>query len=379
LVEADANRSVSPVSPVPSTATSPDALLLDLVLRRDPGGAAIAVEAICRRDLADAMAEIWFEAHLRRGSPATQLGGVTAQLRPVYRDDADSGRFCAGFTLETPGAAGAPVARFFPREFFEPAAARRARTLVEDGTLETGDLYYYSLAPAAAAADGVSLCGPEGRGAPSQLPLALRPLLERAGVERHRAEEPYPVFFTSAARERAERISRKGADAQPPVETGGLLVGPLCTCPETGEIFSVVVDVLEATDSDATTYTLNYSGTTWARIQTILRARQAQPATRHHRILGQCHGHNFLPLAGVPPCEMCHRVEVCTRNSAYLSPEDRTWCRATFSCEPWQLSQVFGLDARSRPVETFYGQRGGSLERRRYHVVDRVDDLIEGS
>jgi hypothetical protein len=203
--------------------------------------------------------------------------------------------------------------------------------------------------------------------------------LERAGVERHRVEEPYPVFFTREARERAERISRKGADAQPPVETGGLLVGPLCACPETGETFSVVVDVLEATDSDATTYTLNYSGTTWARIQTILRARQAQPSTRHHRILGQCHGHNFVLLAGVPPCEMCHRVEVCTRTSANLSPEDRTWCRAHFSCEPWQLSQVFGLDARTRPVETFYGQRGGSLERRSYHVVDRVDDLIEGS
>ncbi len=125
--------------------------------------------------------------------------------------------------------------------------------------------------------------------------VPLGRLLEHAeAANPYTVDGPYPVFFTRSARERAESLSRKGADANPPVETGGLLIGPLCVCPDTGEMFAVIIDVLEATDSEATTHTLTYSGATWARIQAILRARQANPATRHHRILGQ------MPRAQLP-------------------------------------------------------------------------------
>ena len=69
---------------------------------------------------------------------------------------------------------------------------------------------------------------------------------------------------------------------------------------------------------------------------------------------------------------------MCTRTTAFLSSEDRTWCRAVFPGEPWQISQVFGLDARTRPVDAFYGQRGGILVRRGYAVLDDFDiSLLE--
>jgi hypothetical protein len=207
--------------------------------------------------------------------------------------------------------------------------------------------------------------------------VPLRHLLERAdAASPYSADDPYPLFFTRSALRRAERVSRKGADAGPPVETGGLLIGLLCACPDTGEMFAVIVDVLEATDSEATAHTLFYSGATWARIQAILRAWRANRATRHHRIIGQMHGHNFLPFDGAAPCEECEHRADCTRSTAYLSTADRTWARAVFNGEPWGVSQVFGLDARSNPVEAFYGQRGGSLMPRSYRVIDDFDEAL---
>jgi hypothetical protein len=201
----------------------------------------------------------------------------------------------------------------------------------------------------------------------------LAPLLSasrRVDTDAPGGHGDYPVFFTPAARERAERIARAGADRSPPVETGGLLIGPLCSCPESGELFAVVVDVLDARHAEATTYSLTYSGRTWSRIQALLRVRQLHPVTHGLRILGQVHGHSFLPAAGLPPCAACAHAPTCRRTSAVLSEDDLAWCRAVFHAEPWQLSQLFGLNARGEPVEAFFGQRAGSLAARGYRLLD---------
>jgi hypothetical protein len=377
------------VDPAETTDAHPrPAALLSVRLRREQRGNVIALEEVSSRDLTDAVAELWFEGDLRRGFAEVGLEEVRAQVRPVYREDAEAGRICAGFELETADPTGVRTRRFFPREYVEPVAARGARRLLENGTLQPGDLYYYELAPGDGAVSGdgsldepaagkATLFGAPGRRTPGHLRVPLRRLLERAEAPTpYTADDPYPVFFTRSARERAERGSRKGADATPPVETGGLLIGPLCVCPDTGEMFAVIVDVLEAADSEATTHTLTYSSSTWARIQAIVRARQANPATRHHRILGQSHGHNFLPFDGAAACEECGHRAICKRSTAHLSEADRTWVRAVFNGEPWCVSQVFGLDARSGLAEAFYGQRGGSLVQRGYHVTDDFDEAV---
>ena len=36
---------------------------------------------------------------------------------------------------------------------------------------------------------------------------------------------------------------------------------------------------------------------------------------------------------------------------------------------------VYGLDAQARPVEAFYGQRSGMLQRRSYAIVDGFDEI----
>lgn len=359
-----------------SEATPTEATPLSIKLYRERGGPVIAEQAVTARDLADPLAELWFECELRHGPRRLALSELSARVRTVFREDAEIGRYCAGFDLSyerDPEHNGEPeeVSRFFGRACLASIASQRADALVAEGQLEKGELYFYGLAEGAAEA---RVRGPEGRRLPDFAPVALGPLQEGAeAVDIEADDTDYPVFFTRSAHELADRISRRGAESDPPVETGGLLTGTICACPDSGELFAVVEDVLEATDSEATTYSLAYSGKTWKRIQTILRARQSQPETRHHRALGQCHGHNFQIAPEVPPCVACDALPFCTRSSASLSPEDRTWARAVFACEPWQLSQVFGLDAKARGVEAFYGQRGGSLELRGYYLIDQFD------
>jgi len=352
---------------------TPEAAPLSVHLHRERGGPSLGIEPVSARDLVDAVAEAWFY-ELCAGGAGVRLADFETRLRVVEAEDTEIGKYTAGFELLEPEPVSRePFSYYFPRECLAHVAARGARRLIEEGRLATGELYFYGLT--AGDAPDALLRGPEGRGVPGLATAPLRRLLEGAEpVDVGEDDAAYPVFFTRSARERAERVSRKGGDVSPPVETGGLLIGPLCRCPETGQLFAVVVQVLEATESEATKYSLTYSGPTWARVQALLRAQQAHPTTRHHRILGQSHGHNFLPFEGAEPCAACRLVDVCTRSSAYLSADDRTWCRAVFSGEPWQLSQVFGMDARSGGTETFYGQLGGGLTRRGYWVIDELRD-----
>ncbi len=138
-------------------------------------------------------------------------------------------------------------------------------------------------------------------------------------------------------------------------------------------MFCVICDALEVKDAEMKPFSLSYSGKSWARIQAVLRARQAQPATQAQRIVGQCHGHNFLPNDGAPPCELCHKQEVCARTSVFVSSDDRQWCRAVFHRQPWALCHIFGLNARHDQVDSLYGLSGGRLEERGFYVVDVFD------
>lgn len=351
---------------------------LAVLLRRLNGGPVLAVESVTERDLFDALAELWFEANLRKGHPDVAPETVEAELTPLYLDGwSESGpsrNFCAGFALSTRNSGDETIRRVFGRSAVESVARRAARKLIATGALENDDETFYELR-VEPASEGSERLRPsalaQAGGAPlSYAVLPLAPLLERAeAVNVDPADDHFKVFYTRAARERAERLSRKGGSVSPPVETGGLLIGSLCSCPDTGDMFAVVVDVLEATHAEGTTYSLTYSGETWARIQAVMRARGANPATKSHRILGQCHGHSFLPLDGAAPCEDCLAREVCSRTTCFLSEADLVWLRAVFHGQPWQLSHIFGFDAQGREVDAFFGQGHGRLGPRGYHLI----------
>jgi hypothetical protein len=210
------------------------------------------------------------------------------------------------------------------------------------------------------------------------LPAPLPPLLRRSRPVLGDVPGEHPVFYTREALRMAERLARKGGRAVPAVESGGVLVGPLCSCPDTGEMFAVITDVLEATDARARTFSLAYSGATWARIQAVMRAKERIRCRRADRILGQVHGHNFPPHGDDASCLECGERDTCRHTSAFLSESDLRWCRAVFSGQPWQVSHIFGLDARGATVDAFFGQQDGRLAARGYRVVETFSsaDLV---
>jgi hypothetical protein len=180
----------------------------------------------------------------------------------------------------------------------------------------------------------------------------------------------YPVFMTAEAFAKAERMARRGAAATPPTESGAVLVGPLCSCPETGDLFAVVYDALEVTEAEATYASLLYTGETWRRIQTIMAARQQAPASRGDRILGEAHGHNFLPPHREDmTCNECADRETCKMTSAFVSSLDLGFHFSIFARQPWQLCHIFGLNARGQGVHALFGQRDGGLLSRGFYMI----------
>lgn len=337
---------------------------LAVELKRDPDGPPALSLPVSGNDLVDALSEAWWEGYARAGCAEASLEGRDVAVEPIRRDNAEP--YCDGFVLRTVNTDGKTTRCVFPRSSVAHVAQRGLAAVRKDDK----EQIYYDLR-ATPTGSAVSLPSPLVQMA-AGLAFASASLPELRDRARTRGEPEAArgeVFYTERALADAERISRRGAASEPPVETGGLLIGPLCRCPETRDVFVVVTDVLEATDTDATTFSLAYSSATWAKIDALLRARRSAPGMQAHRILGQTHGHNFLPLGGLEPCEACAELEFCTRHTAFLSTSDLRWCRAVFSAQPWQLSHQFGLNARGENVDALFGLRGGCLTERGFRVI----------
>jgi hypothetical protein len=182
--------------------------------------------------------------------------------------------------------------------------------------------------------------------------------------------DDHQLFYTDTALDRAERIARRGESQQPAVETGGVLLGLVAHCRQAKDACVVVVDALEAMDAEHGEFSLSFSGSTWQRLQTVVRARRGAPGHGGLRILGQTHGHPFSPGEA---CAACPSTPDCPKHTAYLSDHDRLWSRAVFASQPFQVGHMFGIDAKGHGTSQVYGPRGGRLEPRGYRVIRESD------
>jgi hypothetical protein len=347
-----------------------------VALRLGRDGPEVGRELVTEADWVPMRSEVWMNALLRRGFPDFPFEDLVALARPVIPDGDTR---CKQVTLLTVDPKGQALQVEFTIYAFEPVARRAMARLVKAGRLtveETGQCFY-----------NVALAGEdEARAGPAQAepfqvavrrqPLAylerpMPPLLARAkAVGDVKDKACYPVFMTAEAYAKAERMARRGAAVNPPTESGAVLVGPLCSCPETGELFAVVYDALEVTDAEATYASLLYTGQTWRRIQTIMNARQQAPSSRGDRLLGEAHGHNFLPPHREDiSCNECKERETCKMTSAFASSSDMVFHSSVFFKQPWQLCHIFGLDARGKGVHALFGQRDGGLLSRGFYII----------
>lgn len=373
---------------------------LTVALLADEHGPPIGFEPVMNDDLLEARSEVWRDEFLRRGDAGVGLEDLAFRVLPV--PFAEGPGALKGYVLEALAERGAggpgatPPRRAFTRHGLHPVALRGARRLVAAGELAPNATFYYEIREAAGrgserpgpasgdaadpalpadVADPFGMTVRETRAPLLLLSLPLAPLRERAAARGPAGGDPFPVFYTAEALAKAEGFARRGGSAPEPVETGAALVGPLCVCPESGEIFAVVADALEATDAEETRFSLAFTGKTWARIQAAVSAIRSDPLRRAWRILGQGHGHPFLPNDGAPPCAECASRPVCGRTTVFVSQDDLTWSRVVFPRQPWKLCHVFGLSARSEPVDGLFGLHDGRLLEREYHVIP---DFPEG-
>jgi hypothetical protein len=353
---------------------------LALLLKSEPGGPTLHREQVGALDLVELRGELWFHACLRKGFAGLPLEDVAADVIP--ESSTDSAARCVGFWLQATLPDSRRVRRHFSLTSLAPIARRTAKNLRESGVLPQEGKYYYAVevddaTPRPENPDPCAGFEIEIHHTPiAHLEMPLAPLLEKADAsDADDNADDCPVFFTQSALRSAERCSRRGAQLDPPVETGGVLAGSLCASP-CGEFFVVVTDVLEATDALQTPYSLGFTDHTWSRIQQVVRARQQRHPQRAFRLLGNCHGHNFLPNL-VPSandsgsCHSCDKRETCSLTSVFVSEDDQNWSKAVFARQPWHLMHIFGLTARGEPVHKLFGLRDGRLQARGFYLLPR--------
>ncbi len=359
---------------------------LTVELKRSDDGPVVERETVLDSDVICQQREAWLSLELRKGRPEAPFVPGHFRLGPVYLKDRRP--YCAGFLLELVAGNGGADSSVFARSSLDPVAERAALRMIAAGSLRKDEEYFYELK--AEALEGSALeTSPEDPQGPRQelekcgitagevqmkpLPYQRVPLdriLARAENRGHQDGDSRPiVFFTRRALEKSERISRSGEKREPPVENGCVLVGTLCSCPTTGEMFCVVSDAIEAREADQEKFALTFTGKTWARIQAVLKARRRSRASRSELLIGVAHCHPFLPLGGAKPCDECMHVNECRRTTAFHSSDDVTWLRAVFHGQPWHLSQVFGFNARGEPVSALYGLHQGLLQKRGFHLL----------
>jgi hypothetical protein len=347
---------------------------LEIAVRGESSSEPLAREPVSAADLSEAVSETWREQCLRSGYPEQALAELPVKLVPLYPPKPSQQR-CRGFGLELTLPDGRMRRQDFGLRCLHHVAKRAAESLRRAGQLGAEEYYYYeltmatsippaALAPSTARPFSLHVKTP----APACLRVSLRPLLEACKAVDIVDDGDFPVFIEAAALAKAEACSRQGAQSVPPLESGGVLVGSLAYCEVTKEFFEIVTDVLEVNEAEQTTFRLAYSGRSWTRIQAILKARQEAYPTQALRLLGQCHGHNFLPNDG-NRCEECDKRAVCSLTSVFVSADDQNWMRAVFARQPWALCQIFGLNARKEPVHQLYALKDGQWQPRGYFLL----------
>lgn len=343
------------------------------------GGPVLATTPVRFADLRDFEREVWWRRFVRRGM--TDAGELEFSLRPVV--GSSDGDLCRGFVIAARSAGGAEASVTFAMHCLQPIAQRTAEDLRQRDLLGEDGTFYYELVLAGLARDGIARIPPAGatdtvvagggqvlrRTQNLQLTdLPLATLVQRSTAVGETGAEQHELFWTNTALERAERIARLGEKHEPAVETGGVLLGYVGYCAGARDAFVVVVDALEAVDAERNEFSLSFSSKTWHQLQTVVRARAArQPGLG---ILGQTHGHPFSPGE---PCAACPTTADCPKHTAFLSEHDRRWARAVFHAQPWQVSQMYGVDAKGTPTSATFGVLDGRLEPRGYRRIDERD------
>jgi hypothetical protein len=336
-------------------------------------GPVLTRESVMEGDLGDVKSELWMNALLRRGRPEVPLAGMSCRVVPRF--GGDGGNVIGGYRLQTPSGGRIASLAFTPASL-EPVALRAMKRLLDTKRLSPMSRVYWDVtANCRDGGDSAAAADARGDVIVREIPrpldclrLAIEPLrreARRSGTVRPR---DYPVFYTADALLDAARHARRGAAFVPAVETGAALLGPLCSCPQTGEFFAVVCAAEPIEEAAEERFSLTLSARSWERIDMRLEEMRRRYGSDAFRLLGQAHGHPFRPMD-----TETSEGRTQFHHTAYVSTADIAWARAVFAGEPYQLTHIFGKNASGKNVHALFGLRNGTLAWRGFSVIAQFD------
>jgi hypothetical protein len=353
---------------------------LKIVIRSSPNGPIIIEEIVRDSDLWDLYTEMWREGCLRKGYMEVSISDLTYYLEPIFENDSNisDNQVCKGFTIEITNPGNDLKRKEFSVYSLDLVALRILRGMVKTKNRKKENQLYYNVIAYLQkesceyeqnAYDGNAKCFrvkvKESKPL-NYVRLSLESLFAQAGYKKIE-DDAYPVFYTNTAFEKAEKIARKGAYINPSVETGALLIGVLGSCPKTKEFYAIIKDVFEFSEADQSMYSLTPSSRTWKCVQDYIGALRQHSETCLYKILGQCHGHNFIPEISKDSDNKC------VVSSVFVSMDDRLWNNAVFNREPCQLCHIFGFDQNGDKVDSLFGLKDGHLLQRGYYLLSEFD------
>ncbi len=239
------------------------------------------------------------------------------------------------------------------------------------GVLGPGDEYFQQLVTCAdadvkaGAWAGLRLEKPfrvNGR-APDCLPVRLEDLRRWSEPRGTIDSMAFPVFYPASLANRIVGHARRG-EAEG-VETGAALAGVLLRGTDGPELAMLLTAALAFEHAEATATRLEPGAATWSGIHAALRVRRQSMPGIPEVLVGQVHGHPFLP----GECAPCPRRSGCGLSTAASSAEDDHWMRLVFGTQPWALCHIVGYTPRREAVEQLFTRSGGRLRSRGFHVV----------
>jgi hypothetical protein len=344
-------------------------------LKLQPHGPEVHCEPVSPADLVEIYSETWLSSYLRKGQPELDFNDLAFRLLPLFNAGAD--HRCRKLMVESKQSDGKILYEPNDVKILRMVAERGAKRLIDTRMLAFGQPYYYEVIAKeyTEVTQANAQLEPGGTGSSnikfsplSYRKVHLSSLLEKAATV-GAVQESIPIFIKKSAYLKAEQSARNGARCNPPVESGAAILGWLGSCPETGEFFVVATEIIELVDALQKESSLTYTDKTWANIYTVLKERKTRPDTKAERMVGQCHGHNFLPCAGDTDCAHCVQQNKCRATSVFVSENDLLWSRCVFSRQPWAFCLIFGLDARGGHVQRMFGFKNGRLIERGFYLI----------
>jgi proteasome lid subunit RPN8/RPN11 len=251
--------------------------------------------------------------------------------------------------------------------YFRPLARRGSETLIERGLLQQGELYRYqvcaypgvSSAPPGGGADSGESVGFRVEEVGESLPLAdqpMEPLLACAeSRDRDADSTDLPVLIRQRVMDEVLAQSRDAGE----VETGGVLVGNLCRCSPSGEMFLEVTAQIPARHTESRATRLTFTADSWTAVRAALELRK-----RNELMSGWWHYHPDF-------CRQCPEEtrRKCVVSRPFFSTEDIHMHRTVFA-RAFQVALLVSDHGGETLESSLYGWRHGMVVSRGFHVFD---------